>query len=253
MEHFQHHTNTCLRNPRKYVFERPFKRAHQDEALQLLPPEAWGDLLRDVAQNAARPLLAWFHGWGDAAGWAAKVKAPGAVRAWDPSGFLRERPWLSCGLKDPLWTPPGPSYPKERCWVSASLQKCDPWLSKLGLKWPVYRLGNKRQGQPVLRERDVVGYYAPRWGVLCPKYKAHGTGWWRARYLHAAFTGSVLLCDRRDAPTPAYDQSPLELETLPDDRLEAIAAAQARDLWAQSWPAERAVRALDDLVREVGT
>lgn len=133
----------------------------------LLPIFSWGDVREFMRDNLQ------FHGQ--------------ILEGFDPTS-LYETPSFEGTL-------PSRRYKQ---WTLAVLQNHDQWLKKLGLEWPVITMGNKRKGEPVLPESKVVQAYANSWGVMAPKYPKAGTGWWRVRYVHAADTRSIMLCDPED-------------------------------------------------------
>lgn len=255
VENFRHHSTTVMRNPSKYLWGR-FKRPGERELLGLSElgyqelcenkarvvddeiSRPFVETLRELVQGDRRPLLAWFHGWGDPERWRAAVKLKAPVVRWDPTKFIWTRPHLAVGAKEGEFDYPTPLQPTDRArsWVSASLQDVSRWTAKAGLGWPVLRLGNRKQGNPVVKEREVLAAYGRHWGVLCPSYnKAPGTGWWRARYLHSAKMGCVLHSSPgEEGFHPGYGAPAGDLESAPDSRLEEIAGEQRSTLLKES-------------------
>jgi hypothetical protein len=133
--------------------------------------------------------------------------------AWDPSPFC-ELPMLE--------------LPKEKArqWVYATLQNHDKWIDarQKGLKWPVVR----REKENKISEDDLLKEYAQSWGILAPGYKCAGSGWWRARFNHAAQYRTIMACDPADYAvmgTP-YKISPHETELLSAEQLEGKSSGQ---------------------------
>lgn len=131
---------------------------------------------------------------------------------------------------------------RAREWVSASLLSKQDWLDRLKPSWEVFRLGNKKQGQPRLREDAVVAAYCQRWGVLSAPHSHAGSGWWRARYVFAADAGAVLYGDPRETRAFGDDYGRLtlaEIEQLKPTQLYSLAQAQAEQLYSCTWTHEQ--------------
>jgi hypothetical protein len=80
----------------------------------------------------------------------------------------------------------------------AALSDHSSWVKKQGFKLPVQYIGNKRMGVEVLSESKTVQRFADSYGVLACGYPSAGSGWWRTRYLNAAWTESLVYCDPID-------------------------------------------------------
>lgn len=149
------------------------------------------------------PLLAPFFSWGNHDLILANNLPKTSLHTWDPSPFVQ----LS-ELK-------APNERKVR-WVYAALQDYGKdWLTKQQkmLKWPVV-VHDKNNPVP---EDELLKEYADSWGMLASPYKNAGSGWWRARYIHAAHVGAVIACDYRDSAVmsaPCYRYSALEVERM---------------------------------------
>jgi hypothetical protein len=143
-----------------------------------------------------------------------------------------------------LYITPGTNKvePRDRklIWTLAVLQNHDQWLKKLNLRWPVLSMGNKRKGEQVLSEKDVVQHYANNWGVLAPKYPKAGTGWWRVRYVHAADTGAIMLCDPQDGEQIglSYEVTGAQVEAMKTKQLLELANSQHKDFFKHVLPPE---------------
>jgi hypothetical protein len=87
---------------------------------------------------------------------------------------------------------------KKKQWVMAALSDHSNWVKKQGFKLPVQYIGNKRMGVEVLSESKTVQRFADSYGVLACGYPSAGSGWWRTRYLNAAWAESLVYCDLAD-------------------------------------------------------
>lgn len=91
-------------------------------------------------------------------------------------------------------------YNKRKQWVMAALSDHSRWVNKQGFRLPVYYVGNKRMGNGfVLTETETVRLFADSFGILSCGYPSAGSGWWRSRYLNAAWAESLIYSDARDA------------------------------------------------------
>jgi hypothetical protein len=188
-----------------------------DWSFQKIMP-SWQEIIdpKDLQQHV---WLAPLFPWGDVS----KMGLPvDTIKAWDPSP-LYDLP----GCHHHAW------WRRKSEWYNASLSKdAHDWATAQNLSWPIHSVGGKALGQPRLLESDVVWQYGEYKGVLCPAYAHAGCGWWRVRYLHAAHAGAILGGDPAELGVigPAYSHTLRELEALPDDVQQRIAAEQALSL-----------------------
>ena len=137
-------------------------------------------------------------------------------------------------------------------WYNASLSKeAHEWATTQNLAWPIHSVGGKALGQPRILESDVVWQYGGYKGVLCPTYAHAGCGWWRVRYLHAAFTGALLGGNPQELGMidAAYGYTPRELERMDDAQLELIAAQQYVALTSQIATREQTLLKLESFLK----
>lgn len=195
-------------------------------------------LKRVIGPDCPWPVIANFYGWGDATQFFAKNFDTKRVAIIDPSSMALV----------PEFKLPGE---KQRRWVLATLQKHDAWTDRQGFTWPVVKLGNVREGQPVLQERDVVQLYADSWGVLAPRYEVQG--WFRPRFLLAAATGSVLFCDSLEGARlgEAYTKSRDSIERASVTEMASLARDQATLLATKVWSRDRLLSELTALLDHV--
>lgn len=162
---------------------------------------------------------------------------------------------------------PQPAPTKERRWLWASLLKKFEQLEQLQSRaaWPVIAFGARdRVGSgygaagaralPRRPEPELVPEYARSWGVITPEHPISGSGWWRVRYLIARDVGSIVVGPPAEAALlgPSYQLEAAAVEALTDDGLAELAAAQRTELDAATWPRERALDALHDLLERRG-
>lgn len=189
-------------------------------------------MLEDITRTPVKKLLAPMFPWGDHQ-LLMKDNLPSTLVPWDPTPLI----------KTDVITEP--AFARERRWVLATLQK------KLNLpkgSWPIEQVGNKREGQPYVSESDVLLRYRQSWGVICPPYQRAGSGWWRARYQHAADAGCVLWLDPRDKQGTdiSYRLSLTDYEKLTDDELTKVTAEQRASFYANTATREKTLQVINE-------
>lgn len=118
---------------------------------------------------------------------------------------------------------------KVKQWCIASIADHTPWIKKQHLKWPVKYYGcRKLKCERVKTEEDVFELYKKHWGVLSPEYPQSGSGWFRARFVYAAFAHSVLWCGKKDAQALglSYQMEPALVELHTEAELSELASKQ---------------------------
>jgi hypothetical protein len=190
------------------------------------------------------PIMLPIFGWGDPSKFLqGNIELPSeAICGFDPSRLYEMPTFEDCE--------PGQ---RDYEWVMAAFGKHDHWINKLNLQWPVTYYGNKRQDQEVLTETQIIQRYASRWGILAAKYPKVGCGWWRVRYIHAAVTGSVLLCDKEDGIPigPSYCTPVSVIESSSADQLKELADSQSKELSAHLPSVREVVEQIDSFVQAV--
>jgi hypothetical protein len=174
--------------------------------------------------------------WGDHARLKAQLlNSPDVVFA-DISALAEEHP------------APEPPVKRERGWVLGTVSNQLEWLDGLNLTWPVHHFGGKAsRATAKLSEAELVRKYFENAGVLSPPYeKILGTGWWRNRFVHAARSRAILLCDPGEAPElgPAYDLSAEAVERMTALDLAALSAEQRDIFFSRQLPADAAADAI---------
>lgn len=126
-------------------------------------------------------------------------------------------------------------FDKTRQWVMAALSDHTRWVKKQNLKLPVKYVGNKRmEGTEVLNETDTVKLFANSYGVLSTGYPSAGSGWWRTRYLNAAWAETLIYSDPRDAEVMGkpYQGDATHFESFLSESHYEIAVQEQND-WLQ--------------------
>jgi len=83
---------------------------------------------------------------------------------------------------------------KKKQWVYGALADYSKWHTRLGATWPIIA-HNKKTFIP---EEELMEEYAQSHGIIFPKYKASGSGWWRARFCHGVLAQCYMYCDRSE-------------------------------------------------------
>jgi len=138
---------------------------------------------------------------------------------------------------------------RKRQWVYGALSDYSKWHGRLGGTWPI-RAFNKKTFIP---EEDLVKEYCRSYGMLMPKYKASGSGWWRARYCHAVMCKNVIYTDQQElAETKLW--SPIEtIEKMKAPKLQEFARYQANVIKRETPSWDDVVDIVDGIVQEVVT
>lgn len=140
--------------------------------------------------------------------------------------------------------------PKRRQWVLGARTNHQKWVDSLGLKWPVKYYW--AVGGPKVKRDELLMVYSMSWGVMSPKYYHVGSGYWRARIVHAAHTGSIALCHPDEVPHPTYSNvgiSPGTVEELTDAELRTLSEAQAEWLTGTYEPRINVIGQLQDFLK----
>lgn len=119
---------------------------------------------------------------------------------------------------------------KEKQWVIGSLFDHSNYVRNLNLKWPLKKFGHKKT-QTVLSEPMLCEEYAKSFGIISPKYKTSGDGWWRMRYVHSAHLECFLLMNYEEATAmhKAFYYPPHQVESMSNKDLDYVR------LWQCNW------------------
>jgi len=123
------------------------------------------------------------------------------------------------------------SSTRNRRWSLCTLVKQTEWTSRLHGDWRIDFFGTRTLGVPRLpTELDVFKINLLNIGALIPPYQSIvGSGWWRVRFIYAAYAGAVASGEYEDLKHlhKSYWYSVREVEAMTDDQRAAVAAAQA--------------------------
>lgn len=115
--------------------------------------------------------------------------------------------------------------------------KTKKWLKAQNIgDWPLKKYGSRKDGQDRVIEPEMVNIYGQQWGILMPGYFHAGSGWWRARPLQVADSGSILIGDWKEMVL-YYDDDELaslkasDIIKMSDRQLEDVAEAQKRAIY----------------------
>ncbi len=135
---------------------------------------------------------------------------------------------------------------KTKQWIYGALSDYSKWHTRLGASWPI-RAFNKKTFIP---EPELVELYAQSYGLLLPKYKASGSGWWRARYCHGMLCQNVIYGDESELRDPGIWDSLDYIEGLSSKRLTELARHQKEAIMNITPKWRRVVCELDMTIRE---
>lgn len=137
------------------------------------------------------PVLAPTFPWGDHQ-FLMRINYKANLFTVDPS------PWVRYPTIDIL-----PMRLRKTQWVNASLSDHSPWIRRQSFNLPIVHYGNKRLGENtgMITETELIKEFGNSTGVISVGYSSAGSGWWRSRYLNAAWAETPLYCDPRDQTT----------------------------------------------------
>lgn len=182
--------------------------------------------------------------WGD----------PGVVFGTVPSNHPRDR-WSgvdpSAAFTQPLIDER--FTPKEKAFSCVSLLNRSDWVEKIGGSWPVHYAGNRKVGQRLKTEVDVVRFIGRYRGLLSPSYKyLNGSGWYRSRFQYAAHVGAVVYAEPEEVRGIDGYHIPIgAIERASDRQLDKMAQRQGELFRSSSWSMKTLARKLNTLVRSV--
>jgi hypothetical protein len=128
---------------------------------------------------------------------------------------------------------------KQRVFNFAGLiqDKTKKWLKAQNIgDWPLKKYGSRKDGQDRVIEPEMVNIYGQQWGILMPGYFHAGSGWWRARPLQVADSGSILIGDPKEMMIYYNDEYLANIKAsdiieMTESQLEDLAAAQKRAIY----------------------
>jgi hypothetical protein len=160
--------------------------------------------------------------WGDPALLTLKTDLTPINYTFDPSAF----------------TPgPLPEYTyngRSNKWFIATAESHRTWIKRQELKWDVEYRGLKKHGRQWATLPEVMALYGATRATLAPPYYHAGSGWWRARYVHAAAMGCITVSGEADAQqmSSCFAVTPHEVEEMDGNELSVLAAAQMQQFFA---------------------
>jgi len=137
---------------------------------------------------------------------------------------------------------------KKKQWVYGALADYSKWHERLKPTWPVIAYNKKT----FIPEDELIEQYAASYGMLMPKYKASGSGWWRARYCHAMLCENVMYADPTEWGTIVQELHFLleEIESASPRKLKAMAESQKDQILKKTPKWDHVVDTVDTIVRE---
>jgi len=180
-----------------------------------------------------------FFGWGDRS-IILNGTSMAHIHEFNPSWFYLDY-WQQQKIKIPRV--------KQKQWVYGALDNYTKWHTRLDTSWPIHAFNKKT----FIAEDELVKLYAKSHGMLMPKYKASGSGWWRARYCHAMVCENVIYAEEKewgDVANHMY-RTIDEIEGMSKKALIEFGWYQRKKLfdWTPSWDHE--VDHINEILHEV--
>lgn len=184
----------------RYLSYKKFR--HNPDLLEATRESLEGMIRAPFAGNNA-PVVAPMFPWGDHE-FLMRGNYNAGLVAVDPSPWLK---FPSISIT--------PDVNRRKVWLMAALSDHSRWVKKQGFRFPVEYIGNKKLGV-TLNETQTVKQFADVFGVLATGYPSAGSGWWRTRYLNAAWAESIIYSDPKDAAVmgEAFRGTPRDFELL---------------------------------------
>lgn len=137
---------------------------------------------------------------------------------------------------------------KKKQWVYGALADYAKWHTRLNLSWPVLAYNKKT----FIPEVELIEKYEESYGMLMPKYKASGSGWWRARYCHAMLCENVIYADPTEFDGSVKElYQPVEIiEGLSTAYLKNFAASQKERIMKLTPKWDHVVDSINEIVME---
>jgi hypothetical protein len=240
LHQFQSQLESGLKNPEKRFYS--LDNRHCFKAAQKYT-DTWIKWFKFLSRSRYNLLLPCFGGWARPRRLLPRLDNVQPI-IFDPTPLAWTDPEVFWGVKDDhTKLQPKPMSERKREWVLAAMRDVSHWYKDQSFSWPVRQFGNKRQKHEIVTERELV--------IGAPYELVSGGGGWRARYIHAAYTNSILFLDPEEgkAAGEPYNLFRSIVEKSSNDELEAIALRQREHLLKNTWSLDELVSNLDTYVR----
>lgn len=245
---FQGYIDACMRNNRfwRWVTDYPqfIVKADYDaiKAGGRFTRERLFWIARRLEDNIKFPILMPTFTWGSHN--KVSLKTSGVIRTYDPSLYAMDY------VNENFMNLNFPPKHKRKEWVLGSLFDHDEFIRKHRFEWPVKTYGHKKT-MTVLNEEELCNVYNDSWGILSPKYKTSGDGWWRARWVYAyMFNCIILSSDEERGDLPEGFQPKLSvIENSTDEELERIVENQKYIMSKHFMPKDGVLSILNDVMK----
>jgi len=220
---------------RHFVYRNNVKKI---DTVKLLAMTDKIEKLRGLMFENRKLVGPFFEGWGNRA-----IITEGTpfqeVYEYDPSAFYLKH-W------DNIEIPKR----KRKQWVYGALADYSRWHERIKGEWPILSF-NKKTFIP--EERLVREYYAKSVGMIMPRYKASGSGWWRARYCHAVLCQNVIYADEKEVSDihPEFYRSIQQIERMPYAKLGELQRFQNYEIRSKMPSWNKVVDTVNGIVNEV--
>lgn len=183
-----------------------------------------------------------FSGWGDRSIITRDTPfEKGVLHEFDPSAFYLKH-WQDQELELTDWEK------RKKQWVYGALSDYSRWHKRLhNDDWPIISF-NKKSFIP---EKSLMELYCKSMGIIFPRYKASGSGWWRARYCHAIVAKNVIYAVQDEIPVSSFPWKDMDgIEQMSIREVMKMATEQHEILmgYMPSW--KSTVAHIDRIVKE---
>ena len=181
--------------------------------------------------DGRRLIGPFFEGWGNRAIITEGTPFEGKeIYEYDPSAFYLKH--------------------RKRQWVYGALSDYTKWHERIKGVWPILSF-NKKTFIP--EEELVREYYAKSVGIIMPRYKASGSGWWRARYCHAVLCQNAIYADETEVQDihSTFWKPINEIEAMKPRQLSEFREFQSWSLKKLMPPWKKTVDTVNDIVNDI--
>lgn len=165
-----------------------------------------------------------------------------------PVDVLAGHPWKELEADVKQWKP----VKRRRAWIHAALPANKGFAERLrAAAWPIEHYGPSAPDRRKLTEDKLIKQYYEVEGLIAVPYYHAGSGWARARFMHAAVTKTVIVCAKKEGDVigPSYTYTMNDIEKMKPQQLRELAEAQSKELRKAVWPEKKLVEVLDNAVR----
>ena len=165
-----------------------------------------------------------------------------SIHEYNPSPWYLPVGWS----RDGDATIPAMKSNRKKQWIYGALADYSKWHQRLDTTWPIVAFTKKT----FIPEIELKEKYRESYGMLMPKYKASGSGWWRARYCHAVHCQNVMYAEEKEVEGTGLYKPIHEIEAMSTQRLKAFIRFQREEFLKQTPSFAETIDIVNNIVQE---